>query len=124
MRVQVGRYPFFVESECGQVEVEPLLSVGAVFESQLRAIDVEERANDRAFLGGIEEVRGHPQRQIARAHRSDQRRKNLLSSCLGRRGRRIVRLAIADAEKPRARAHSQSVAIDLDLDRMTAPVEL
>src|SRR6266540_2389749 len=124
MRVQVGRYPFFIESEGGQVEVEPLLSVGAVFESQLRAIDVEERANDRAYLGGIEEVRGHPQRQIARAQRSDQRRKNLLSSCLGRRGRRVVGLAIADAEKPRARAHSQSGSIDLDLDRMTAPVEL
>src|SRR5262247_3020914 len=123
MRVQVGRYPFFVESECGQVEVEPLLSVGAVFESQLRAIDVEERANNRAFLGGIEEVRGHPQRQVARAHRGEQPRENLLSSRLGRlgrRGRRILTFAITEAEKTGARAHSQTCAVDLDLDRMSA----
>ena len=71
MRVQVSGYPFFIESERGQVEVEPLLSIGAILESQLRAIYVEERANDRAVLGGIEEVRGHPQRQIARAHRGE-----------------------------------------------------
>src|SRR6266542_289889 len=101
MRVQVGRYPFFIESEGGQVEVEPLLSVGAVFESQLRAIDVEQRANDRAFLGGIEEVRGHPQRQIARAQRRDQRRTTLMSSCLARRSRRVAPLPPTAAEKPR-----------------------
>src|SRR5215510_3034514 len=118
MRVQVGRYPSFIESDGGQAAVEQFMSVGAVFESQLRPLDVEERANDRGVLGGIEEVRGHQQRQIARAHRSDQRRKNLLSSCLGRRGRRVVGLTIADAEKPRARAHSQSGSIYLDLDRM------
>src|SRR5262245_39376155 len=123
MRVQVGRYPFFIESEGGQVEVEPLLSVGAVFESQLRAIDVEERANDRAFLGGIEEVRGHPERQVARAHRGEQRRENLLSSRLGRRGRRVLTLAITDAEKTGARPHSQPWAVDLDPDRMAALVE-
>ena len=71
MRVQVSGYPFFIESERGQVEVEPLLSVGALLESQLRAIDVEERANDRAFLGGIEEERSHPQRQVTRAYRGE-----------------------------------------------------
>src|SRR2546427_6654351 len=124
MRRQISRYSFFVESESRQIEVEMFLAVRAVLESQLRAIDVKERANDGAFLGSIEEVRSHPQREIARAHRSGQRRKNLLSSCLGRRGRRVFRLAIADAEKPRARAHVQAGAIDLDLDRMAAAVEL
>src|SRR5262245_34228839 len=127
MRVQVRRYPFFVESEGGQVEVEPLLSVGAVFESQLRAIDVEERANDGAFLGGVEEIRSHPQRQVALAHRGEQRRENLLPSRfgrLGRRGRRVLTLAVADAEKTGARTHSQPWAVYLDLDRMAALVEL
>src|SRR5262245_27484516 len=123
MRGQVSRYPFFIESERGQVDLEPLLSVGDVFESQLRAIDVEERANDRAFLGGIEEVGGHPQRQIARAHRSEERRKNLLPSCLWRRRSRVFKLAITDAEKTGARAHSRTRAVDLDLDRMAALVE-